>query len=118
MPVAAFIPDDDTPAIGQPVTFMSTSGGQPPLKVFWDFGDGTTLVGQQQPTHVYNRGGTYRVRLTIENDFGRSEAVRDVVGLSLQRRGVDNAGGGLRPGYLLGLLFAVALWSLKIPHQW
>lgn len=79
VPVASFTPDDDTPAIGQPVTFLNASGGQPPLNVFWDFGDGTTLVGQQEPTHAYSRGGTYRVRLTIENGFGRSEAVWDVV---------------------------------------
>ncbi len=78
VPVASFRPDDDTPAIDQPVTFINTSGGQPPLNVFWDFGDGTTLVGQQEPTHAYSRGGTYRVRLTIENGFGRSEAVWDV----------------------------------------
>lgn len=77
-PVAAFRPDDDTPAINQPVTFLSTSGGQPPLRVSWDFGDGTTSLGEQQPIHAYRQGGTYRVRLTVENDFGRSEAVWDV----------------------------------------
>lgn len=77
-PVASFQPDDAAPAIGQPVTFANTSGGQPPLRVFWDFGDGTTLVGDQQPSHVYGQGGAYRVRLTVENEFGRSEAVWDV----------------------------------------
>lgn len=78
-PVAAFRPDDDAPAIGQTVTFLNASGGQPPLRVFWDFGDGATLLGEQQPTHVYRQGGTYRVRLAVENDFGRSEAVWDVI---------------------------------------
>jgi len=77
-PVASFRPDDDAPAIAQPVTFINNSGGQPPLTVFWDFGDGTTLMGEQQPSHVYRQGGLYRVRLTIENDFGRSEAVWDM----------------------------------------
>jgi len=77
-PVAAFSPDDDTPTIGQAVTFRSLSGGQPPLKVFWDFGDGATVMGEQQPVHAYNQGGVYRVRLAIENDFGRSEAVWDI----------------------------------------
>src|SRR5690606_6555512 len=28
--------------------------------------------------HVYRQSGTYRVRLTVENDHGRSEAVWDV----------------------------------------
>ena len=77
-PVASFLPDDDAPAIDQPVTFVNTSGGQPPLTVFWDFGDGTTLMGEQQPAHVYRQGGVYRVRLTVENSVGRSEAVWDV----------------------------------------
>ena len=77
-PVASFRPDDDAPAIAQPVTFINNSGGQPPLTVFWDFGDGTTLMGEQQPSHVYRQGGIYRIRLTIQNDFGRSEAVWDV----------------------------------------
>ncbi len=77
-PVAAFRPDDAAPAIDQPVTFLNTSGGQPPLTVFWDFGDGNTLLGEQQPVHRYAQGGAYRVRLTIENAFGRSEAVWDV----------------------------------------
>ncbi|MBP9500864.1 MAG: PKD domain-containing protein [Candidatus Promineofilum sp.] len=79
VPLASFRPDDDTPAVGQPVTFINRSGGQPPLNVFWDFGDGTTLVGQQEPTHTYSRGGAYRVRLTIENGIGRSEAIQDIV---------------------------------------
>ena len=35
-PVASFRPDDDAPAIAQPVTFINNSGGQPPLTVFWD----------------------------------------------------------------------------------
>jgi uncharacterized protein YkwD len=77
-PVAAFRPQDESPAVGQAVTFLNLSGGQPPLNVFWDFGDGTTLVGEQQPAHTYQQGGIFRVRLTVENGFGRSEAVWDV----------------------------------------
>jgi PKD repeat protein len=77
-PVAAFSPMDDTLEIGQPASFINTSGGQPPLRVYWDFGDGATLVGEQNPNHLYAQSGVYRVRLTIENDFGRSEAVWDV----------------------------------------
>lgn len=77
-PVANFRPDDDAPAIGQDVRFISSSGGQPPLRVFWDFGDGATIMGEQQPIHRYQSSGTYRVRLAVENSFGRSEAVWDV----------------------------------------
>lgn len=74
-PVAGFRPDDDTPAIGQPVTFTNLSGGQPPLTVFWDFGDGRTITNEQQPVQVYQQSGTFYVRLVVENAAGRSEAV-------------------------------------------
>ncbi len=77
-PVASFAPLDDTLEIGQRAEFHSTSGGQPPLRVYWDFGDGSTLVGEQNAAHVYTLSGVYRVRLTIENEFGRSEAMWDV----------------------------------------
>ena len=77
-PVAAFQPDDDAPAAGQTISFVNQSGGQPPLNVYWDFGDGATLVGERSPSHTYDREGTFQVRLLVENDFGRSEAVMDV----------------------------------------
>ncbi|MEZ4516284.1 MAG: hypothetical protein R3C44_05390 [Chloroflexota bacterium] len=41
-PVAGFLPDDDTPGVGQSVAFRNLSGGQPPLRVSWEFGDGTS----------------------------------------------------------------------------
>jgi uncharacterized protein YkwD len=78
-PVAGFHPDDDRPAVGQPVTFLSTSGGQPPLAVHWDFGDGNSVTGEQQPVHIFRQGGTYLVRLVVENSHGRSEAFWPVI---------------------------------------
>lgn len=77
-PVASFRPDDETPAVGQPVTFLNNGGGYPPLRVTWDFGDGSTLAGESQPTHVYERAGNYLVRLTVENSYGTSEAFWNV----------------------------------------
>lgn len=73
-PVASIVVDDDTPGVGQKVLFSSTSGGQPPLRLTWDFGDGTPPVEDPAPVHVYAASGSYRVRLLVENDFGRSEA--------------------------------------------
>ena len=37
----------------------------------WDFGDGAHASGQQL-AHVYSRAGTYMVRLTVNDSFGRS----------------------------------------------
>ncbi|HEX6383848.1 MAG TPA: PKD domain-containing protein [Anaerolineae bacterium] len=72
-PAAQFSPDDSTPGVGQVVTFHNQSGGQPPLAVHWDFGDGTT-ASAAQPTHQYDAPGTYQVHLVVENSFGQSEA--------------------------------------------
>lgn len=72
-PVAAFEPDDDNPGVGQPVTFRNLSGGQPPLRMTWTFGDGTTSDAVDA-SHTYQAPGTYQVRQVVENDFGRSEA--------------------------------------------
>ena len=33
---------------------------------FWDFGDGTT-ISTETPEHIFEKGGTYKVTLTITN---------------------------------------------------
>jgi hypothetical protein len=73
-PLASFEPDDLSPGIGQPVVFENSGGGQPPLSVSWDFGDGTTLSGEMDAIHAYSAPGSYEVQLIVENEFGRSEA--------------------------------------------
>lgn len=73
-PTAQFSVDDASPGVGQTVTFINESGGQQPLRFTWDFGDGATAI-DFQPTHIYQNPGVYDVRLIIENDYGRSEAV-------------------------------------------
>jgi uncharacterized protein YkwD/PKD repeat protein len=72
-PAAQFTVDDFSPGIGQPLNFLSLSGGQPPLSYSWDFGDGA-VAGTADPAHQYEAPGVYQVHLTVENEFGRSEA--------------------------------------------
>jgi uncharacterized protein YkwD/PKD repeat protein len=72
-PVAGFQPDDDNPGVGQVVTFRNTGGGQPPLRVTWEFGDGA-VSDAVDATHSYQSPGTYQVHQIVENDAGRSEA--------------------------------------------
>jgi PKD repeat protein len=72
-PAAQFTPDDATPGIGQVVTFINRSGGQQPVAYQWDFGDGFVST-DLNPTHQYAAPGAYTVRLTVENEYGRSEA--------------------------------------------
>ena len=64
---------------------MSPGGGAPPLQVsfedhslgeisnwFWDFGDGQSISGLQNPVHTYNRAGNFPVTLRIESIDGFS----------------------------------------------
>ncbi len=43
----------------------TTAGTGVPLTVQWDFGDGTPVSSELNPTHVYTAPGTYTARLTI-----------------------------------------------------
>ena len=57
-----------TPSVidsGQNVSFTCTpSGGTMPYTYAWDFGDGSTSTAQS-PDHVFTRGGTYTVTVTV-----------------------------------------------------
>ncbi len=68
-----------------------TSGGDAPLEVLfinrssgspshyeWDFGGGLPST-EQNPKHVFETAGTYRVLLTVENDLGSSSMTQSVV---------------------------------------
>ena len=59
------------PLIGAPplkVNFQNFSGG-PPIRFLWDFGDGTTSV-DINPTHTYQREGTYSVKMSMITTLG------------------------------------------------
>ncbi len=36
----------------------------------WDFGDGTPIVTQKEPTHTYTNGGTYTIQLIVSLNSG------------------------------------------------
>ena len=46
-----------------------TSTGGAPTSWLWNFGDGFTSTGQN-PTHTYNKGGLFTVKLTATNSAG------------------------------------------------
>ena len=72
-PAAQFSLSDSTVGVGQTVTFINQSGGAGPLTYRWDFGDGGTAM-EATPNHTYSTPGTYMVHLTVQNEFGQSEA--------------------------------------------
>ncbi|MBA7679363.1 hypothetical protein ES703_87655 [subsurface metagenome] len=62
------------------VEFTDTSESlvdAPIISWLWDFGDGETSP-LRSPTHVYNRPGTYTVRLTVANEYGSDSAERTI----------------------------------------
>lgn len=72
-PAAQFSAADWSVGVGQPVTFVNESGGQPPLTYRWNFGDGL-VSDEARPTHTYVAPGHYLVQLTAANGFGESVA--------------------------------------------
>jgi PKD repeat protein len=58
---------------GSAVSFsQATASGTGTLSYSWDFGDGTVAIGQLNPTHVYQAGGTYTAALTVIEGGGPS----------------------------------------------
>lgn len=53
----------DTVCVNTPVQFNNTSIGG--TSWTWDFGDGTIVNGQSNPTHAYAATGTYVITLTV-----------------------------------------------------
>ncbi|UPW83507.1 collagenase [Lysinibacillus sp. Ag94] len=55
------------------------------VSYLWDFGDGKTSE-EANPTHVYEKDGTYNVTLTVKNDKGIESKDRTIVSV---RKGVQ-----------------------------
>jgi PKD repeat protein len=71
-PVAQFSTQDNSTISESAIVFINESGGEPPLRYSWTFGDGTFST-EKNPSHRYNAPGLYQVGLAVENDHGRSE---------------------------------------------
>jgi len=62
--------DDKSACLGETVAFdASGSSASGPATYKWDFGDGSLAEGAQG-THAYEKAGTYRVRLWIDDGKG------------------------------------------------
>ena len=70
-PVADFTSDTNVVAVDSLVRFTDLSTNDP-AGWRWDFGDGTPLVFEPNPTHVYKDTGSYTVRLVAISAFGSS----------------------------------------------
>jgi PKD repeat protein len=76
-PTAQFIPvivPFQMNKVPMSVDFVDQSTGLP-TSWSWDFGDGQNS-GSQNPTHLYQKEGTYTVTLTVRNNFGTDTRIR------------------------------------------
>lgn len=84
-PVANFTWTPETPVINQTVKFTSTStdpdGDE--LTFTWDFGDGSDLSSEENPTHIYTTNNTFTVTLTV-NDGKTSNSTSKVINVGVQ----------------------------------
>jgi parallel beta-helix repeat protein len=80
-------PDNDPPIAeagghyyaetNQIIQFNSTGSSDPDGKIDfyrWNFGDGSSEIIQQSPTHAYSKEGTYTVTLTVIDNNGSSDS--------------------------------------------
>lgn len=60
-----------------PCTVLFNNISQYADTLFWDFGDGQ-VSNKKNPEHLYLKGGTYTVRLTVKNALGRHTATHAI----------------------------------------
>lgn len=58
------------------VNFTNTSRNADPDSYIWDFGDGSSISREANPSHVYTEPGLYTVTLQASNALGVAETVR------------------------------------------
>ena len=63
-------------SMNDPIQFTDTSTGDV-ISVDWDFGDGTSVIGDPNPSHIYTDSGTYTVTQTVNYPYGCSYSVTE-----------------------------------------
>jgi len=71
-PRAMFTFSPERPRVGEPVQFSDNSTDEDGIIVswFWDFGDGSPVSTERNPTHQYEEAGTFTVELKVVDDDG------------------------------------------------
>ncbi|MEM7038943.1 MAG: PKD domain-containing protein, partial [Bacteroidota bacterium] len=76
-PTADYLSSAPSGCVPHPVHFTQTATNA--LHYIWDFGDGSPVVNEAHPTHIYNTPGTYTVSLTAVNVGGCAHTVDHLV---------------------------------------
>jgi PKD repeat protein len=76
-PTAAFTSDAQSGTAPLTVNFADQSTGTAPFTYAWDFNnDGDTDSAIRNPTYTYKKPGTYSVKLTVRNAYGRDTELK------------------------------------------
>jgi PKD repeat protein len=75
MPVANFFATPTSGKAPMKVKFTSTITGVPTTWK-WSFGDGSALVTEQNPEHIYSKSGIYTVKHTASNVAGKDTEIK------------------------------------------
>ncbi len=66
-------PDEGAPPLSVQLK-ADISGGQGDRKVKWDFGDGSPPSSDVNPTHTYDKAGTFRASVEVADATGDSDS--------------------------------------------
>jgi PKD repeat protein len=66
-------PDEGAPPLSVQLK-ADISGGQGDRKVKWDFGDNTPPSSEVNPTHTYDKAGTFRASVEVSDGTGDSDS--------------------------------------------
>ena len=116
-PEADFDYSPTKPIENTPVQFVNTSTGAD--HYLWNFGDGDT-TSQVNPTHQYQKTGTYNVCLTAGNSEGCTETTcKEVSSIVVPLFDVPNAfAPSGKNNVFLVKAFGVTKFNLKIYNRW
>ena len=100
-PSAAIDYSPKEPKVGTKILFesKSTDSDGQIVSYYWDFGDGSNST-QQSPSHTYTKEGTYKVTLTVMDNYG--EEAKKTITINVA------SAGGSSPGFGIALV-AIAI---------
>ncbi len=70
------LPQADFSFTTHDLTVVFTDKSQNVVSYFWNFGDGNTST-EQNPTHIYAKGGKYVVELTVTGERGKTNSKKE-----------------------------------------